>query len=124
MHAHIHEGYSFQTVSDVRSIATQNAIKVLWSGPCPYFGHEYCAFVYQVKYTIGKVTAVKRTFETEFVLSDIPPFTFVLFAIKVQDMGTLGPETILGQTSGLEISYYNLLFILLIVGSYQLQYMS
>lgn len=102
----IHKGYSLQTVSDVRSIASQDTIKLLWRAPRPY-----SAFVYQVEYTIGNVTAVKRMFDTEFVLDDLPLFTFVLFTIKVEDMGTMGPETVLGQTSGLEINYYTSMFI-------------
>ena len=66
---------------------------------------EFSPFVYQVQITIGNVSVVTLTRNTEFMVTDIPSYTFVLFVISVQFGETFGPDVIIGQPSGLKLIY-------------------
>ena len=61
---------------------------------------------YLVSYMSGRqemnefVNFVRQSVETEFIISDLDPYTFGLFTIVAEYQGKLGPEVCIGLSTG------------------------
>ena len=87
-------------VTIVQSKATQSSIKIMWTAPTTASGQEMCIDHYFVQYSFGSEPAVKETVETEFELVNLAPCTFALFTIRTECQGRLGPDVLIGQSTG------------------------
>lgn len=90
-----------EQVTDIRSTATQSSIRISWSAPNTSVSQEMLVDAYYVQYTIGLETSVEEIHETEFMLADLSMFTYVLFSIRAEFQGRLGPEVYIGQSTGI-----------------------
>ena len=87
-------------VGDIRCRAAHSSIKISWSAPNLTSGEDMYIEQYYVEYTFRSEYSVKETTETEFELSHLPPLTYVLFSVRAEYKGRLGPGVYIGQSTG------------------------
>ena len=92
----------------MQSKATFNSIKVSWSAPTPTAGEEICVDYYYVQYSFGLDYEMAEAVELEFELTQLKPFTTVSFKITAECQGRLGPQVLIGHSTGnnAEREYY------------------
>ena len=89
-----------ELVSRIHSIATESTVKIWWSEPInSYSNQNMPADQYYVQYSIGSDMFLSETKESEFELCHLPSETFVLFSIRAEYEGKLGPCVFIGQST-------------------------
>ena len=91
-------------VTKIQSKATFSSIKVSWSAPTHATGKEICVDYYYVQYSFGNSFGLDyemaEAVDLEFELTQLKPFTFVSFKVRAECQGRLGPEVLIGHSTG------------------------
>ena len=87
-------------VTKIQSKATFSSIKISWNAPTQATGKEICLQYYYVQYSFGGEYEIEEAVELEFELAQLKPFTSVGFKIRAECQGRLGPEVLIGHSTG------------------------
>ena len=87
-------------VDNISSRATDSSIKISWSAPNVTSGQNLCVDQYYVDYRFGLEYSMRETMQTELNLSELPPLTYIVFSIRAEYRGRLGPVVYIGQSTG------------------------
>ena len=89
-------------VRGIQVQATHSSIKVSWSVPTTRAGAVMDGSHYNVEYTFGleQTTSVIETIQTQFELSNLGPYTNILFTITAVYQEIMGPPVFVGISTG------------------------
>ena len=88
---------------------TSTDIAISWSAPTKGSGQEeMCVDQYYVQYQIGPVRSLEEVKKPYFELTGLQPQTYVVFTIRAEYKGRLGPEALIALSTGtLNIHMYS-----------------
>ena len=104
-------------IDNIQSEATHSRIKISWSAPTTSSGELLAVDHYLVSYisvrqeTSESFQFVRGSMETDFNMSNLASYTFVLFTIEAVYQGMIGPGVCIGISTG---NLYRMLICILI----------